>query len=98
MCQFLEAQSWRQETSAAVDRLQGASAEALQALELSAKVQGELAKAQAEAAEQHRRAVENGTQLAGALEASRVNVKEIIDEVRGRSSLMEIRPTFNNDG
>ena len=81
MCQFLQSQVWHSETQATISRLSAASEETARSLEAAAEAQDRLVAGQREAMEYQRRVVENGTLLSKALEASRGNVKEILEEV-----------------
>ncbi len=81
MCQFLQSQVWQQETRSTINRLSEASAETAEALEAAKLAQKQIIQGQKEVMEYQRKVVENGTLLSKAMEASRNNVREILDEV-----------------
>jgi len=82
MCHFLKSQQWQELTHQTINKLSDTSAETVQKLEQSHLLQQELAAGQLESLEYHRQLVENGSYLSQAIEASRGNVREMLDEFK----------------
>merc|ERR1719228_1454377 len=82
MCHFLKSQQWQELTHQTINKLSDTSAETVEKLEQSHLLQQELAAGQLESLEYHRQLVENGSYLSQAIEASRGNVRGMLDEFK----------------
>lgn len=83
MCQFLQSQVWQENTRATISDLASASADVADKMERSAEKQDQLLDSQERAIEYQRQMAHNGTMLSKAIEQSRANVREIMEEVSG---------------
>jgi len=82
MCHFIQSQLWQEETDLTITKLSKTSAKAVEALEESQQLQEEIAEGQRESLEYQRKLVENGSYLSQAIEASRGNVQEMMEEFK----------------
>ena len=82
MCHFLKSQQWQELTQHTIGRLSDTSAQTVDRLEQSQQLQQQIAAGQQQSLDYHRQMIENGTYLSQAIEASRGNVKEMMDEFK----------------
>eukprot|EP00092_Neocalanus_flemingeri_P040439 GFUD01044040.1.p1 GENE.GFUD01044040.1~~GFUD01044040.1.p1 ORF type:complete len:549 (+),score=224.27 GFUD01044040.1:102-1748(+) len=82
MCYFLKSQEWQEITDNTITRLSSSSAKVASEMEESHHLQKEIAIGQQSSLEYQRQMAENGTFLSQAIEASKGNVKDMLDEFR----------------
>jgi len=82
MCYFLKSQEWQDITDNTIQRLSTSSAEVAREMEGSIQLQKEIALGQQDSLEYQRQLVENGSFLSQAIEASKDNVKDMLEEFR----------------
>merc|ERR1719445_1635345 len=82
MCHFLKSQQWQELTHQTINKLSDTSAETVQRLEASHELQQDIAAGQKISLEYQRQLVENGSVLSQAIESSRGNVKEMMEEFK----------------
>jgi len=82
MCHFLKSQQWRELTHQTINKLSDTSAQTVKRLEVSHELQQDIAAGQKISLEYQRQLVENGSVLSQAIESSRGNVKEMMEEFK----------------
>jgi len=86
MCYFLKSQEWQEQTDNTIHRLSYSSAAVAREMEESHHLQKEIAMGQQSSLEYQRQLVENGSYLSQAIEASKGNVKDMLEEFRMSTS------------
>ena len=81
-CYFLRSQQWKELTDQTINRLSDTSAETVERLEKSQRLQESIAQGQHQSLEYQRQLVENGSVLSQAIEASCGSVKHIMEEFK----------------
>jgi len=82
MCYFLMSQMWHEETEKTIDKLGRSSAKVAESIEDSSRLQDTILSNQQVSLDYQRQLVENGTYLSQAIEASKSNVKDMMEEFR----------------
>lgn len=82
MCYFLMSQMWHEETEKTIDKLAKSSAKVSESIEDSSRLQDTILTNQQVSLDYQRQLVENGTYLSKAIEASKSNVKDMMEEFR----------------
>lgn len=91
MCNFLQAQIWHEENQDTIAKLSTVSSKVSHALEEAAQNQQTMIENQERSLNYQREMVANGTVLSRAIEVSRANVKEILEEVRACLTISRIK-------
>jgi len=86
MCYFLQSQVWNEETQNTIQRLASNSAKVSKSIADSSRLQEDIIEKQQETLDYQRQLVENGTYLSQAIEVSKTNVKDMLDEFRSSTS------------
>merc|ERR1719427_992033 len=82
MCYFLKSQEWQEITDNTIHRLSSSSAQGAREMEESHQLQKEIAIGQESSLEYLRQLAENGSFLSQAIEASKGNVRDMLEEFR----------------
>jgi len=90
MCYFLQSQVWHEETEKTIQRLATNSAKVSRSIADSSRLQEDIIEKQQETLDYQRQLVENGSFLSQAIEVSKTNVKDMLDEFRSSTSEQRI--------
>ena len=86
MCYFLQSQTWQELTDTTIHKLSSSSATVAKEMENSLHLQQEIAIGQQSSLEYQRQLAENGSYLRQAIEASKGNVRDMLEEFRSSTS------------
>lgn len=97
MCFFLQSQVWQEDTQDTISKLSSVSAKIASEIKTSSDNQQELLQSQKESLNLQRQIAANGSMLSKAIEMSRNNVKEILEEVNdeGFVNLLKLSCIFD---
>jgi hypothetical protein len=82
MCYFLQSQAWQEDTENTIHNLAANSALVSESLAESQKLQETIVMGQQQSLEYQKQLIENGSYLSRAIEASKGNVKEMLEEFK----------------
>merc|ERR1719470_712901 len=86
MCYFIKSQEWQEIQDNTIHRLSSSSAKVARAMEESQHIQKEIALAQQDSLQYQRQLAEKGSFLSQAIETSKGNVKDMLEEFRSSTN------------